>query len=181
MGGGRRHRSAPTCTEVGKKTRVSCFSAIPTRPPSRTSRSAAGHIRHCPQVPDSTSIAQQHRIRATAQQTGHGHMLRRPIQFLAADNNENHNGMIRRHPPKHSRIRMDRRERAEKSSTRSTTAPCACSTTHRRGIRRRTVKLTRPNRRYCTLTNSSGLPYPHDAHMQAIITLSSKFVLYAYG
>ena len=91
---------------------------------------AAGHIRPTARRCQTHHHARQrHRIRATAQRAGHGHILRRPIQFLAADNNENHNGMIRRHPPKHSRIRMDRRATCGKSSTRSATAPCACSTT----------------------------------------------------
>ena len=123
--------SAPTCTpRSGRRPGFSWPAPSPTRPPSRTSGPAAGHIRPTARRCQTHHHARQrHRIRATAQRAGHGHILRRPIQFLAADNNENHNGMIRRHPPKHSRIRMDRRATCGKSSTRSATAPCACSTT----------------------------------------------------
>ena len=117
-------------TEVGKKTRFLMASVIPNKTAEQNIGVQHGHIRPTARRCQTHHHARQrHRIRATAQRAGHGHILRRPIQFLAADNNENRNGMIRRHPPKHSRIRMDRRATCEKSSTRSATAPCACSTT----------------------------------------------------
>lgn len=51
----------------------------------------------------------------------------------------------------------------------------------RRGIRRRTVKLTRPNGGIAHLQIAVGcLILIGTAHMQAIIPLSSKFVLYAH-
>ncbi len=132
MGGGRRHRNRRQPAHRGREEdQVSHGQRHPQQDRRAEHRGpAAGHIRPTARRCQTHHHARQrHRIRATAQRAGHGHILRRPIQFLAADNNENRNGMIRRHPPKHSRIRMDRRATCGKSSTRSATAPCACSTT----------------------------------------------------
>ena len=57
---------------------------------------------------------------------------RRPVPSWQRWNNENRNGMIRRHLPKRCEIRMDMAKEVRRSSTtRSTTAPCACSATAR--------------------------------------------------
>lgn len=118
-------------TEVGKKTRFLMASVIP----NKTAEQNIGvqQLAIFAPLPAGARLIIMHGngIESARLRNGLGMDIyfRRPIQFLAADNNENHNGMIRRHPPKHSRIRMDRRATCGKSSTRSATAPCACSTT----------------------------------------------------
>ena len=107
-----------------------------TRPPARASGRSWTCSRRCRRRARQRHARQRHRVRPprkAARRAGHGHVLRRPVLQLAAGKQREPQ---RHDPPVSAQTLRDpgwtwRRRTPGRSSTRSTTAPCACSATAR--------------------------------------------------
>lgn len=66
-----------------------------------------------------------------------------PHSSWRSGGNENRNGMIRRHPPKRTPVAPSMAREPQETVDKPTTGPCERSATSRRGIHRRTARISR--------------------------------------
>ena len=131
-------RSAPDATRT-PRSRGRPGSSWPGSCPARPPGKASGRSSMFSPLPagarvgvthdNGTGFARHTRLR---DEPGMDTYFADPYSSRRRGSNENRNGMIRRHPPERSEIRMDMAgELREIVSTRPTTVPCACSATAR--------------------------------------------------